>query len=336
MARDYFPLEPLVASPAGGKLIALVGSPSDGDVPIYNSGTGRFEPGAPLSSVSLDDLGDVDLTGLADGDVLTYDSGSGLWVPAAPGGGSLALDDLSDVDAAAPNDGDVLTYDSGSGNWVPEAPSAGSSDPYWYDRRHWRHQVNAAASAYESLLLPSTLTGSGTTSAATDGNYFFINIAGSGTVSLLPSSFAWMSRDARGVWVCRFKTGADITSIRLWLGLFTASPSTASDPASQHIAAFRYDTTADGTAFWRTVTKDGTTINAAASSLAIAADTIYLFRIELDASEVRFYSGTTLLATHTANLPTSSQTMAPCITLTPHIVASRSFRYGRQEGSFLG
>jgi hypothetical protein len=298
MAQNHFTEEPTVATPAGGKLIALVGAPAGGNVPIYNAGTGRFEPGAPLSSAALDDLSDVDLTGLADGDVLTYDSGSGLW--------------------------------------VPSAPSGGSSDPYWYDRRHWRHQVNAAASAYESLLLPSTITGSGTTSAATDGNYFLINLAGTSTVSLLPSSFGWMSRDARGIWVCRFKTGSDITSIRFWLGLFTASPASASDPASHHIAAFRYDTGVDGTAFWRTVTKDGTTINAAASSIAIAADTIYIFRIELDASAVRFYSGTTLVATHTTNLPTSSQTMGPCITLTPLVVASRSFRYARQEGSLLG
>lgn len=42
---------------------------------------------------ALDDLADVDTTGVADGDTLVYDSGSGLWVPGAGGGsaGSLAF-----------------------------------------------------------------------------------------------------------------------------------------------------------------------------------------------------------------------------------------------------
>jgi hypothetical protein len=193
--------------------------------------------------------------------------------------------------------------------------------------------------AYESLVLPTSVSGSGSTSTAADGNYFFINVATSGVLgnvaSLLPSGFGWQSRNALGIWVCRFKTGADITNIRLWLGLFSGNPSGAADPAL-HIAGFRYDTGVDGTAFLRTVTKDGTTINAAASTLAMAADTKYLLRIELDASEVRFYSSGTLLATHTANLPTASQTMAPCVTLTNLAASSRSFRYGRQWGSFLG
>lgn len=42
---------------------------------------------------NIDDLADVDTTGVADGDVLTYDIGSGDWVAAAPtgGGGGSAL-----------------------------------------------------------------------------------------------------------------------------------------------------------------------------------------------------------------------------------------------------
>ena len=36
----------------------------------------------------LDDLADVDTTGVADGDVLTFDSGSGDWIAGTPSGGS--------------------------------------------------------------------------------------------------------------------------------------------------------------------------------------------------------------------------------------------------------
>lgn len=40
---------------------------------------------------ALDDLTDVDTTGVADGDVLTYDSGASAWVPAASAGGGSGL-----------------------------------------------------------------------------------------------------------------------------------------------------------------------------------------------------------------------------------------------------
>lgn len=39
------------------------------------------------------------------------------------GSGAFALDDLSDVDTSGVGDGDVLTFDSGTGDWVAETPS---------------------------------------------------------------------------------------------------------------------------------------------------------------------------------------------------------------------
>jgi hypothetical protein len=46
---------------------------------------------------SLDDLTDVDLTGLADGDILVYDSGSTTWLPEAPSGSGGAFVLLDEV-----------------------------------------------------------------------------------------------------------------------------------------------------------------------------------------------------------------------------------------------
>jgi hypothetical protein len=74
----------------------------------------------------LDDLTDVDTTGLVDGDVLVWDAGSSTWIAAAAT--SNSLDGLSDVDTTGVSDGDVLAYDSGSLSWVPVAPGGvGSS-----------------------------------------------------------------------------------------------------------------------------------------------------------------------------------------------------------------
>jgi hypothetical protein len=85
-------------------------------------------------ATALDDLTDVDTTGVADGDVLTYDSATGDWLPAAPTGGGGTLDGLTDVDTTGVADGDVLTYDSGAGEWVATAPTGGGSTAYDPDK----------------------------------------------------------------------------------------------------------------------------------------------------------------------------------------------------------
>jgi len=129
------------------------------------------------------------------------------------------------------------------------------------------------------------------------------------------------------------KTGTDITSVRIWCGMITnASPYTSDDPAGGDYAAFRYSTAADGTAFWRTFTKDGTTSTVTTTTAAIAADTKYILEVRYDsASSVGFYVNNALVATHTTHLPRTSLTSyfsnyTTCTTLTS---ASRSIRIGK-------
>jgi hypothetical protein len=339
MARDYFPLEPKVASPAGGKLIALVGTPSNGHVPIFNSGTGRFEPGPPLSSAALDDLSDVDLTGLADGDVLTYDSGSGLWVP-GPAGGSLALDDLTDVDATSPNDGDTLVYDSGSGTWIAGAGGGAGAEPPPYTRRETYHQATPNLLSYQSLNLPFAFSGVGSSSVDNLNGYFCVRNATSATIGSVAgveaASMGWFARDLKPIYVARQATYTSVADVRFWFGLASATPSGSADPSGVHLAAFRYDTATDGTAFWRCCTKDGTTMTVTATGVAIATDTVYLFRIETDSSAVRFYIDGNLVATHTTNLPGSSTAIGPTAKVTALAAAAKSLRHSRLYLSWLG
>ena len=68
-------------------------------------------------------------TGGATGEVLAKVSGTDFdteWV--AQTGGASALDDLTDVDTTGVADGDVLTFDTGTSEWVPVAPAAAVSD----------------------------------------------------------------------------------------------------------------------------------------------------------------------------------------------------------------
>lgn len=83
-------------------------------------------------STNLDDLADVDTSGVTDGDVLTYDASSPSgWRAQAPVTGVTTLDGLSDVDTTGVSDGDVLTYDSSSpSGWRAEAPAGGGGSAW--------------------------------------------------------------------------------------------------------------------------------------------------------------------------------------------------------------
>jgi hypothetical protein len=50
MTTHRFDEEPLVDAPANGKLIAVVGTPSDGDVVTYVAANNRYEPRPPSGS----------------------------------------------------------------------------------------------------------------------------------------------------------------------------------------------------------------------------------------------------------------------------------------------
>lgn len=71
---------------------------------------------ASAGGSALDDLTDVDTTGVTDGDSLVYDSGSGLWVPGAVSGGGAA--DLWTPNVDVPLDTMTGLGSVGSGTWT--------------------------------------------------------------------------------------------------------------------------------------------------------------------------------------------------------------------------
>ncbi len=88
-----------------------------GDIITYDTGGNWAQTELGVEVVQdIDDLGDVDTTGVSDGDALVYDSAESEWVPGRPD-----LDDLNDVDTTGVSDGDALVYDSAESEWVAEA-----------------------------------------------------------------------------------------------------------------------------------------------------------------------------------------------------------------------
>ena len=84
--------------------------------------------GTPVTGAVLNDLSDVNVTGVTDNQILSYDAATDSWVAADDAGGlvdsvngqtgtvTLGLDDLTDVDAGAPTAGQLLAY--GQGDWT--------------------------------------------------------------------------------------------------------------------------------------------------------------------------------------------------------------------------
>lgn len=97
---------------------------------------------------NLDDLVDVDTTGVSDGEVILYDSGTNTWLPGAAG--AEALNDLSDVTVPTPSNGDLLQYNSGSGQW--ENVTTEAADPWTWVKLASDFNVSG------STILPSSLS----------------------------------------------------------------------------------------------------------------------------------------------------------------------------------
>jgi hypothetical protein len=203
--------------------------------------------------------------------------------------------------------------------------------PTTHTDRLMEQMVNPGAATITTVGFGAAPTLTGTAASADDADNPWNSLT---TSAVANNAVGWESpyticrRDWGAETVILLKTGATITSVRYWAGVASADLEGASSPAA-HIAAFRYDTGADGTVFWRTVTKDGTTINALATTTAIAANTMYTLRIQMQAAAVRFYINDILVNTHTTNLPTATQLMGWQVKATTLTTAARVILWGR-------
>jgi hypothetical protein len=207
-------------------------------------------------------------------------------------------------------------------------------------QREWYIQQNANQTSLATVGINVSPTQNGTASvhSAVDGQY--IQYASS---ALLPprhagwtnSSFNLVRADYGPIVYMRFKTGpvlADIQSCRIWAGLFSADPVGLDSPVAIQLAAFRYATAVDGTAFWRMVTGDGVTLNTQVSALSVAADTFYNLRLDFsELGECKFYNETTYLGSSSVNLPNAALNLSYVVNLTTvgGVGVSKTFRVSR-------
>jgi hypothetical protein len=160
-----------------------------------------------------------------------------------------------------------------------------------------------------------------TTTAASGVDAGVLSAAGPIRTQWLPSFYARIMTDPSA-----------ITSTRLWVGLTSGELAALSaNPTTQTVAAFRYDSGLDTGATWRTVTCDGTAATVTNTGVAIAADSSYELRIEVDpaGSPIRFWVNGDLVATHTTHLPAATTDLGYTARLRTLAAASRALRFGR-------
>ena len=268
--------------------------------------------GANLTSLNATQLtsGNVELarfpTGTT-GDIFYYNSG---WQKLAAG-----------------VSGQVLTVSqSGIPAWT--FASAGGS------KRHMSVYKNPGATTATSVGLTAP-TLSTTVSNSDDSFGPWLNhatAATSGSVSgVISASFGIIKRAWDVDYTTTIKTDpTSIENVRLWVGLFSANIDAVSTPTTQHVAAFRYDTGADGTSFWRTVTNDGTgPATISTTSAAIAANNSYTLRVTCSSTDCRFYVDGSLVATHTATLPGLTTGLGYGDRIRILAAGSRNLKWGR-------
>jgi hypothetical protein len=205
-----------------------------------------------------------------------------------------------------------------------------------------RRQMTVAAPGNGTTLVTDgtaapTVATTNVTAAADDvaagPGVSYTTTAASGVDTGVISAFGVVQSRWAPLFYARITTDASaITSTRLWAGLTSAELAALSaDPTTQHVAAFRYDTGLDGTAFWRTVTTGGTASTVTTTTVAIAANTSYELLVEGNSAGTafRFFVNGVLAATHTTNLPTTTTGLGYLVRLRTLAASARALRLGR-------
>jgi hypothetical protein len=202
--------------------------------------------------------------------------------------------------------------------------------------RQWYIQQQAGAISTIAVgMITPTINGTGTVFESATGQ--FINFASAAMINRdagwISSAFTQVQRRQTPIWECRMRTGAlaaDLIDARIHFGLFSANPSAASLLVATHGAEFRYATDIDGTAFWRCVTSDGTLLTTTITTTPITIDTNYVLKIDMsDTGQVVFSINGVIVATHTTNLPSLTQSLGHAETIRNISAGAHNIRLSR-------
>jgi len=201
----------------------------------------------------------------------------------------------------------------------------------------WAIQKNGGLATFNNMGFTTAPTDEGTLSNLNDATGQYVNFATAAHSDrdggLLASAFTIVQTQNKPIFTMVVKTGAnaaDLQTCRIWCGLFSGDPMASNTP-SVHLAAFRYAPAADLTAYWRCVTDSGSGApTVTATSVAIATDTRYVLQVDAtDPASIKFYINGVLVATHTTELPTTTQSLGYCVELRTLSATARNLRIAK-------
>lgn len=202
---------------------------------------------------------------------------------------------------------DLLVYWQGAGYAFPSEIDA--------NIRWWMIQQNGGLTTLNNVGFTTAPTATGTATVLNAPPAQFINYASAAVAASeagwVSSAFSQTMYQFRPRYKSIMRTGGVITNVRYWMGLFSATPATADDPAINGMG-FRYSTVADGTAFWRCWSNDGAgggTVTVTTVPFTVSTNYVLSIEVSPDGLSIFFYINDLLVATHVTDLPGAAVNM---------------------------
>ncbi len=208
--------------------------------------------------------------------------------------------------------------DAGNTNWAGQVNSNWTSienELSGYRKRFWA-QVLASTGTGVQVFGSGAVTTEGSVVQTRDSDLLYYRYT---TPAVANSDAGWYLPDrieTRREWNPGFtavlKSWVLDFQPRAWVGLFSGDPMSSATP-SLHYAAFRYDFNYNNE-YWYCVTDDGSGTPTISGPVADeGGNDKHIFRIVMSPTDVKFYAGSTLVATHTTHLPSASQGLGPVV-----------------------
>jgi hypothetical protein len=305
----------------------------NGILPSTNGGTGNASTTFTGQTVARTyTLPDANATILTTNAAVTVGQG-GTGVNSVASGSLMVGNNTNAVGTIAPGVNGTLLISEGS-VWKNAYPPSGFGVNG--RRPHVLVTKNPALATVTSVYSAApTLTATASNGDTAEGA--FLNSSTTAVANnasgLISAAFTLTRFDWNPDFTVRIKTTTATTTTRFWIGLVSASPDGASASPAISMIGFRYDSAAQTTPFWQTITCTSTCVGTGSTtnttSFAVTTDTIYKFRVNCTStSSCDFYINDTFVANHTLDLPASTQNLGYAVRVQTLASSIRGLRTG--------